>query len=286
MKDLLRSKKFLLISGSAVVVIAISVVTALVLSSYLHRAPEVLNVPAHQIMTTYTSTYTADNLRKNYAEQKNNPRNNILEYTASDAPYALQVTATDSVTYSKKDPKAVDSSADLVATAETFLTTQGMKKTLYATTDASSQTTYTSDVSFCQITTFKAVTDNKVANIPAAFGIGCTSKEAITAKYNDINTLLTQYRGTSNEPVITHISRTVVGNSTTPVTVLYISTNETKMPNIRAYFVSTKDKPTYVGTETVSAANTDQKSVRSAELIKAMADPGYGAFLTQVLEKY
>jgi len=288
MHNLSRTKKLLLvITASIVVIAAVSAATLFVLTTYLKKpSQDITPVTAQQIIESYQQTHSADNLAAHYAKQDNSTKNVIIDYSASDAPYDLQLDATHSVTYSKDDPTATDAVASLTTNAETFMTNHGLTKTTSIVTTSSTQALYDGALSVCQVTSFPAVTNSEVANIPASFGIGCIDKTAVTSAYNDVNSLVALYRQTQTLPTITHVSRAVVNDEKTPITVLYISTDATKMTNFRAYFTSIDNQSTYLGTASVPAANSDQPSVRSAELVQSMADPRYGAFLTQLLEKY
>jgi len=288
MHNLSRTKKLLLvITTSVVVIIAVSVATIFVLSTYLKKpSQDITPVTAQQVIESYQQANSPENLAAHYAKQDNSTKNNIIDYSASDAPYDLQLVASHAVTYSKDDATVADNVAPLTANAETFMINHGLTKTTSTVTTTSTQAVYNGALSVCQVTSFPAVTNSKVANIPATFGIGCIDKTAVTTAYDDVNALVTLYKKTQTLPTVTHISRAVVNNEKTAITVLYISTDTTKVTNVRAYFVSVDNKTTYIGTASVPTANTDQPSVRSTELVQAMANPAYGAFLTQMLEKY
>lgn len=288
MHNLSKTKKLLLIiTASTVVITAVGIATILAIPSYLKKPiQDISPLTAQQVIESYQQTNSQDTIAADYTEQDNSTRNSTIDYSTSAAPYDLELVAAYSVTYSKVDGTAADNTALLAANAEIFMTNHGLTKTDSVATTTSTQALYEGTLSVCQFTSFPAITNSDVANIPATFGIGCIDNTTVTSAYDDVNSLVVLYRKTQTVPTITRISRAVVDNKKTPITVLYISTDKTKVTNLRAYFVSIDNQPTYLGSASVPTANTDQPSVRSTELTQSMASPTYGAFLTQMLEKY
>lgn len=290
MHNLSKTKKLLLIIAiSVVVIIAVGIATIFALPAPTNLEKPSQNISpltASQVIESYQQTNSQDTIAADYTEQDNSTRNNTIDYSTSAAPYDLQLVAAHSVTYSKVDSTATDNTALLTTNTEKFMTNHGLTKTASVATTTSTQALYEGTLSVCQFTSFQAITNSEVANIPATFGIGCIDKTAVTSAYDDVNNLVALYKQKQTAPTITSISRAVVDDKKTPITVLYISTDKTKVTNFRAYFVSIDNQPTYLGSASVPTANTDQPSVRSADLIQSMTNPTYGALLTQMLEKY
>lgn len=289
MHNLSTKKKISIIVGSIVLLVLAGAATTVVLSTVLpKKSDQAANntASAKQIIQSYSDTYTAGNLQKQYTQQKDGLKNSLIDYNANGAAYATQIAATSAVTYVLNDAKATDSSAVLVSDAEALLVTQGLTKGATTTTNTDSRILYDGRLSACQITTFKAI-KNAIVNSPAAFGIGCVDKKSVAAEYSAIDTLLSLYKKTNNLPTVTRVIRNVATNKTTPVTSLYIATNDTKQTSFRAYYVSVNSQQTYIGTQTVPAPTaTDHAIVQSSDLKTALANPTYGAFLTQTIEKY
>jgi len=286
MHKLLHNKKLVIIV-SLVLLVIISVGTAMILTAVSKKPVQPLtDVSAQQIVQSYRDAYTASNVQKNYTEQKDSFKNSALEYTSSTAPYTLGTVATNRVTYSKSTTETANAPATLVDTTESFLVSQGLTKSTSTTATGSSQILYDGTLSACQITTFDATTDKTVGDKPAAFALGCADKKSITAEYNNIDTLLALYKTKNSLPIVSHVSRSVVTNNDTPITVLYVSTTEAKTTSFTAYFVTVKDVPTYVGTQTFKLTDNKQTITQSAELIKALTDPTYGPFLSETIQKY
>lgn len=286
MRTLLHNKT-LVITASLVLLIAISSITVIVLSAISQKKIHpITDVSAQQIIQSYRDTYTASLVQKNYAEQKESFKNAVLEYSSSTQPYSIGTIATQRVTYSKSNTDTDNTPTTLVPDAEAFLVSKGLTKSASTNTAGSSQVLYDGALSTCQITIFDAVTDKTVGDKPAAFGIGCTDKKSIAAEYSTINALLTLYKKTNTLPTVTHISRSIVTNNVTPITVLYIATTEAKTTSFTAYFVDAKDATNYIGTQTSKLIDNKQIITQSDELTKALTDPTYGAFLTETIQKY
>lgn len=288
MHNLSKTQKLLLIiTASAVVVIAVSIATIFAVSTRLVKpSQEIPQLTAQQVVESYQQAHSPDTVANDYTEQDNSTRNKTIDYSAKAVPYDLRLVAAQSVTYSRVDGTNGQNSALLTANAEKFMTNHGFTKTASNVTTTSTRVLYDSTLSVCQYTSFPAITDNEVAQIPATFGIGCIDKTAVASAYDDVDNLVALYRQTQAVPTITHISSAVVDDKKTPITVLYISTDETKMATFRAYFVSIDDQSTYLGAASIATENSEQPSVLSTDLTTSMDNPTYGDFLTRMLEKY
>lgn len=288
MHNLSKTQKLLLIiTASAVVVIAVSIATIFTVSTRLVKpSQEIPQLTAQQVVESYQQAHSPDTVANDYTEQDNSTRNKTIDYSAKAVPYDLRLVAAQSVTYSRVDGTNGQNSALLTANAEKFMTNHGFTKTASNVTTTSTRVLYDSTLSVCQYTSFPAITDNEVAQIPATFGIGCIDKTAVASAYDDVDNLVALYRQTQAVPTITHISSAVVDDKKTPITVLYISTDETKMATFRAYFVSIDDQSTYLGAASIATENSEQPSVLSTDLTTSMDNPTYGDFLTRMLEKY
>ena len=288
MHNLSKTQKLLLIiTASAVVVIAVSIATIFAVSTRLVKpSQEIPQLTAQQVVESYQQAHSPDTVATDYTEQDNSTRNKTIDYSAKAVPYDLRLVAAQSVTYSRVDGTNGQNSALLTANAEKFMTNHGFTKTASNVTTTSTRVLYDSTLSVCQYTSFPAITDNEVAQIPATFGIGCIDKTAVASAYDDVDNLVALYRQTQAVPTITHISSAVVDDKKTPITVLYISTDETKMATFRAYFVSIDDQSTYLGAASIATENSEQPSVLSTDLTTSMDNPTYGDFLTRMLEKY
>lgn len=291
MHNLSTKKKVLLIVGSFVLLAAISVVTALVLSIGLSKQSDSeasVKIPADQIIQSYRTAYTAGNLQRAYVEQTDSLKNGIITYApTSGTSYATQLPASNSITYVRNDTKDIPIPPVLISDAEAFLATQGLTKDTSTLTNTTAQILFNGATSVCQITTFKVVTDSTIFNSPAAFGIGCTDKKAVTDEYSAIDSLLTLYKATDSVPAMTQANRHIVQNETTPITILSVTPSDVATGSIRAYFVSIEGQQKFVGTQSIPAPSaTDRTVIQSAEFKAALVDPAYGTLLSQTIEKY
>jgi len=279
------NKKPLIIATSIVIVLAIGIATALLLmiSSKNSETTVITPLRAQEVIQTYDRLYTDSNLRVGYLGQKSSMKNGSIEYTSGEKPYNIQLPAAHSLTYNQSATAKNGSIATLTTEAEAFLVSQGLAKGSSVATTSSSRVLYVGPLSTCQVTSFQAITNSSVANIPAAFGIGCTDTKNITDEYASIEALLALYKKSNDSATISHINRATVEHDQTPITILYISTGDTKL---RAYFVTLDKTPTFIGTQSVPVADGDQVIKQSVAFTTALANPIYGTFLAQTIEKY
>jgi hypothetical protein len=199
------------------------------------------------------------------------PTNTAITYAKADR-FAIQTTAADAIQFMRKDSAIKDNDASLKTATESFLTEKGFTKGKVTTVATiSSNSSFDSKNVVCEISDIAAFEKQ-----PATFGLSCTTKQAIDAQYELIDTFakLTTEMNTSTTSLVT------TSVPITKDTMQLQSVIVTGEQSANTYYFATLDKEwEYIGTRPVTNPDDEASFAIPDKLKKAISDSKWNGFL-------
>ncbi len=255
------------------VIVASAVITVLLIKFFYKTptpvAPAVKELSSAEMVKKYKDEHKLEGYALNTSMN-----DSIIPYKLSETPYAVQVSAIDTVQFTRTENSTADDITKAASDSKAFLTTNGLKLADHQPAKDTNWVVYDGQQTVCK--TYSSLhPDKKVSS----YGLVCTDKKAIVAERDSIKALLDLYTKTGTHADFSSIVQTIHSEGNKRLSLLSAAPTDTTKPPVTLIFASIDGTWSYVGTRVTPSIDVESSFVIPDDLKKAISDPKYDGFL-------